>query len=299
MKKALFLFLGVMLMSCSTINGELNSTYAGKKVYFCSRTDYSGMSAGLKTIDSIEYINSTYAHIYFIEENGNKVERDWQSMNNIHKDMPRYLSEYPFCSKEEYEKMLQTEVEEHKQMLQKEAKNKIDNEDCKQAQEKAYQARKNLGYHDIMIYSNNEFVDLNNKIVQMPRQFPRRVIGFTSKGIIISVDCSDVKNLNNVLGDMGGFIKMAGMFLESSCSEDTSFIYTNYKSYGTNEIFNGRGLVYIRSGSYQYKNKAGITTSVPAYKETNHKISEIEYKTYLKDKQLKCCIKDGKTKVCN
>lgn len=287
MKKELFLFLSMILVSCSTINGELNRKYAGKKVYFCSRTDDSGMSVGLKTIDSIKYVNPTNARIYFIEENGNKAERDWESMNNIHKDMPRYLSEYPFCSKEEYEQMLQKENEEYEQTLRKEAKNKIDNEDCRQAREKAYQARVNMKYDDIKVYSDNEFVSVNNKIIKNS-PYPYRVIAFTPKGIIISADCSSVRNLNNTLSEMGGFIKMAGMYLEGSCSEDTTFIYTKYKQYATNGVFNGRGLIYSRSGSYKYKNRAGITTTVPAYQETNHKVSEIEYKTYLHDKNLTC-----------
>lgn len=288
MKKVFFLFLCVVLVSCSTVNWKLNRKFAGKKVYLCSHNDYSEMSAGLKTVDSIKYINRHYAEVYFIEENGNKVKRYWKSMNNIHEDMPRYLSKAPFCSKEEYEQMLRKEAKDQEEMLQKEAKNKLDIEDCKQAQEKAYQARRSMGYDDIMIYSDNEFVNLHNKIVQRTQQFPYKVIGFTSKGIIIKADCSSVEKLNNTLGDMGGFLKMAGMYLESSCSEDVSFIYTSYKSYPTNGTFNGRGFVYSRSGSYQYKNKAGITTSVPAYKETSHKISEIEYKTYLHDKSVKC-----------
>ena len=280
MKKVLLFLICIALLSCATMSGQLTKKYAGQKVYSCHGSPYYKMSAGIKTVDHISYNDKWSSKIYLIEEDGNQVMTEWTTINgdrNISDDLPLYFKRDIFCSKEEYE-----------QMQQKEAKDKADIEDCIQAQEKAFQARKSMGYEDIMIYSDNEFVNIHNKIVQRPQKFPHKVIGFTPKGILISADCSSVRNLNNVLSDMGGFVKMAGMYLESSCSDEATFIYTNYKSYATNGAFDGRGLIYSRSGSYKYKNKAGITTNVPAYQETSHKVSEIEYKTYLNDKSLIC-----------
>lgn len=67
------------------------------------------------------------------------------------------------------------------------------------------------------------------------------------------------------------------------------FIYTNDTDYATNEKFNTNGLVYARVGNYKYTTITGATNSVPAYKATNYKASELDLRTYLNNKTLRCC----------
>ena len=71
------------------------------------------------------------------------------------------------------------------------------------------------------------------------------------------------------------------------------FIYTDETDYATNEDFHGNDVIYERQGTYKYQN-----ILIKAYRQTENKISDIEYKTYLQDKNLRCCMNDGKIVAC-
>ena len=67
------------------------------------------------------------------------------------------------------------------------------------------------------------------------------------------------------------------------------FIYTKDTEYANGDYFKDKGFLYKRDGVYKYTTITGATNSVKAYRETKHKVSEIQPRTYLQDQSLECC----------
>jgi hypothetical protein len=75
-----------------------------------------------------------------------------------------------------------------------------------------------------------------------------------------------------------------GVFIDNN----EYFVYTTDVDYYTGERFRGNGLLYKQVGNYKYKTTEGTMRSVPAYRATKFEASELDIKTYLKDKNHDC-----------
>lgn len=143
------------------------------------------------------------------------------------------------------------------------AKTEAQKVDCKQAKEQAQkrveQIKTTLGANSI--YNMNCLV-----------------VDFANNGVIVSC--------NSLLATM---LNEYGPSKASTCRDNRAFIYTKNTDYATNEPFNNKGLLYKRSGNFKYITVTGATMSIPAYRETSYKESEVDYRTYLKDKSIQYC----------
>lgn len=128
--------------------------------------------------------------------------------------------------------------------------------DCEQAVAKAIEKRKSISANDIKVFDSNFLIPGKDGLLYFPIG-DVNVVDFASNGVFVS--------------------------------GHRYFIYTKDTDYATNEEFRGEGLIYEKVGNYKYTTITGATRSVPAYKATSHKISEINPKTYLKNKNLSCC----------
>lgn len=144
--------------------------------------------------------------------------------------------------------------------------------DCKQAKEKVAvrlkQIKTALG------------LNVNEKNIQYSLE--GKVVDFTNEGIMISSDCSGIWANGWILGDIG-------VMAAANCTEERWFIYTKNTDYATGEKFSNKGRLYKKAGNYKYTTITGSINSVPAFRETPYMFSEVNYKTYLKDKSIQKC----------
>ena len=117
------------------------------------------------------------------------------------------------------------------------------------------------------------------------------VTDFANNGLIISTKCPDAAASMALFGELGAFAA-------SACKEKSKFIYTKNTDYATDEVYGKHHLLHEKAGYYKYTTILGKTHSIPAEKELNISISEVEYKTYLRNKDLRCCINNDKISVC-
>jgi hypothetical protein len=143
--------------------------------------------------------------------------------------------------------------------------------DCKQAKDK-----RDARVKEIKIALG---LDTNEKNLFM--NIEGKVVDFAKDGIFISNTCADPYTAGLMFGQFGAVVAM-------NCTEERRFIYTSNTDYANNAKFDNKGLVYHKAGNYKYTTITGATNSVPAYKETKYKASEIDIKTYLKDKTFEC-----------
>lgn len=152
---------------------------------------------------------------------------------------------------------------EQKRQAAAKAKTEAQKVDCKQAKEQAQkrveQIKTTLGANSI--YNMNCLV-----------------VDFANNGVIVSC--------NSLLATM---LNEYGPSKASACRDNRAFIYTKNTDYATNEPFNNKGLLYKRAGNFKYITVTGSTMSIPAYRETSYKESEVDYRTYLKDKSIQYC----------
>mgnify|MGYP004530249351 CR=1 FL=1 len=140
--------------------------------------------------------------------------------------------------------------EEIKQEIQREKEAiKKAPEDCKQALKKAENYKKSIDYDNL--YNLSEY----------------RVVDFAKDGVFINY-CE-----------------------KYSCYR--YFVYTKDTNYANGDWFNYGGVYYKRDGVYKYTTTMGGTNSVAVLKPTKYKIADvknkIDYKTYLKDKNILDC----------
>ena len=293
--KKYFLLLFCMLNACTPTEEILNKEYVGKEVYVCHKS--YDLSPGKKIIQKVTVHNSNnnndderneygYYTINFVDNDG---YYESMSFHNI----KQQLMSQPFCTAQGYANY-QRKAQDLKE---KEQKVKVaiaeQNNDCVQAIEQAYKARQKLA-KDIKVFNFSETVNLNKHIVVNDIEY--QVIDTVTNGVIVSNNCEMIQNAGDALTNtwaMEGMLSAAGHFVKTLCQEDKIFIYTPQTNYATKERFTGNNLIYIRNGTYYYNGQ-----SIKAYR-VGSSVTPIEYKTYLKNKQLKCCQENEKTKVCN
>ena len=172
---------------------------------------------------------------------------------------------------------------------------KQENADCSKAIDLAYENRKKLN-NDILIFDNVDVVNLDKKIDIFKNN--SRVLDIVPEGLIISYDdCRLITNLGESLEEVssnGNIAVATGRFMRKSCEEEKIFIYAVETGYALNEKLRKQENIYERAGAFMYQDKP-----IKAYKEVQYKISIIEYKTYLENKDLKCCVKDKEAYSCN
>ena len=169
----------------------------------------------------------------------------------------------------------QAQIAEQKKKEQQaiaKAKTEAQKADCKQAKEKA---QKRLEQIKTALGMKSNEKNLRYNLIG-------KVVDFADNGIIISTDCSGIWANGWMFGTFG-------TLMAANCEEERTFVYTKNTDYATNEKFNNKGLLYKKVGNFRYTTVTGATMSIPAYRETPYKASEIDYKTYLKDKSIKYC----------
>ena len=155
---------------------------------------------------------------------------------------------------------------------QKQAKQQqlADIADCEQAVAKALENKKSISDREIKVFnSGTVFLGADNLFAFTDYKTKFRVVDFASDGIFVEA----VEFFLHYPDDVKG----------------KYFIYTSDTDYATNEYFKDTNTVYEKVGNYKYTTITGATNSVPAYRATSLKVSEINPKTYLKNKKLSCC----------
>lgn len=133
-------------------------------------------------------------------------------------------------------------------------------EDCKQAYMKAQQKKEENAkkYEGLKRFNNAKVVD------------------FADDGIMVEEEELDFVLFN-------GFER----------KRKRVFIYTTDQEYATGENFRD-DFLYKKAGYYRYRTVMGGLNSVPAYKATEYKVSEIDKeeseKTYMQNKNLPCTV---------
>lgn len=202
-------------------------------------------------------------------------------------------------------------------------KKQEENSDCNQAFETAYQKRKELG-EDIFIIEADGVVSSNKKIIHYINN--SRVAAVVEEGIIITGEENNVSQDVNTVLQVGSFafsgqsigiweklgisgnekivsqekidslLKMWGIhnghFIKNSCTVENICLYIPSADYAINEKLHSN-VIYKRVGAYTYSNQP-----IKAYEPTKYTVSEIEYRTYLNNKDLECCIQNDEIKAC-
>ena len=222
-------------------------------------------------------------------------------------------------STETMKKWVNKPMEKYQEYTQKKEQ---ENADCKQAVEAAYKKRQELG-EDIFILEADGVVSSNKKIMHYINN--SRITAVVDEGIIIAGEESNVsqdvntaiqigslafagqgRGVLEALGINDGFVsqkkidsllKMWGIynghFIKNSCTADNVCLYIPGTDYAINERLHGN-IIYQRVGAYTYEGQP-----IKAYKSSGHNVSEIEYKTYLNNKDLECCVHDDEIKPCS
>lgn len=142
--------------------------------------------------------------------------------------------------------------------------------DCKQAYDKAFEVRKKLS-----VSSNDIFIPCTRT--------PCRDRDWVVKGNkangenLYSCDCLKVNDFGK-----GGLL-LAKLF----GSKNIRFVRTTNTDWYTGATFE-EDYVFVRDGNHKYKTASGNMESVPAYRKTEYKASDLTLRTYLKDKSIDC-----------
>lgn len=131
----------------------------------------------------------------------------------------------------------------------------LDLADCEQAVQKAIDRRKFINKDSHYLFKAGVYP---NKKGLLQVYNNAKVVDFASDGVFLQV---------------GSF---------------RAFIYTKNTDYASGETFKA-DVIYEKVGNYKYTTLWGGTNSVPAFKATQYKISEINPKHYLRNKKLSCC----------
>lgn len=134
--------------------------------------------------------------------------------------------------------------------------------DCEQAIKKAKQWKRETGLKSFYIFEEGFYF-------------------FTDQGKFSGGITENIPTDSQYVSDFAS----DGVFIQGN----DKFIYTKDKDYATGDKFRGKGLIYTKVGNYKYTTVTGATKSVPAFKATKYKASEMNYKAYLKNKKLQCC----------
>lgn len=269
MKRRLYL-LFLLICGCVSVDDVLNQEFSGHEVYVC--TEQYNLTPGKKTIQNIEHLNS-YNHykIHMLNNGGHEETLTWiYETTDFIAETQRDLIKHPFCTKQKYEQYLENIKRQKEAKVKAARKIKENNEDCKQAKERAKRR------HDELNQIAGNLMILDETITSNPQNktsnwsFCLKVIDYGNDGIVVESQCTTSP--------------LANMFLKSfiGCEDKNYFIYTS-DAYADGECYKDWRYLHQNSGVYNWNGKR-----IRAYKATNYNISEIEYQTYLKDKTLQC-----------
>ena len=164
---------------------------------------------------------------------------------------------------------------EEKIKVEKEADN-----DCIQAMSKAQNRSNQLDNLNGKLMVLDESITSNSENRTSNWSFCMKVVGYGKYGIVVRSECT--------------FSPLVNLFLEPliGCEEKEYFIYTD-DIYADGECYKDWRYLHRDGGVFNWKGKR-----IRAFAKSRFKISEIEYKTYLYDKNLRCCENNGKFGVC-
>lgn len=181
-------------------------------------------------------------------------------------------------------------------------------QDCKQAFEQAKQRSKeifdDLGTDDIIGITPDDSVYSHAILVNHERN-KKDICTVTSKVSDYDIFKDSTRFFKkkvivetmrfSVSGFVEGFLfKKSGIFLDNN--SDSIFLYTKNTNYTTDQDFKS-DYILKRVGNYKYKTTSGYVRSIPAYKETKYKLSEIMPIAYKKDPTLLCAFDSSKNVV--
>lgn len=151
----------------------------------------------------------------------------------------------------------------------------------RQAQEKAKKEQEEKVFQQSVADCTQAILKAAQKMKTLPKTDDVAVL----EQKVVALATSD-----GLLIELGGGSKVTdfaseGVFL----GNHKMFVYTSDTDYATGELFRETGYLYERAGNYKYETTSGGIHSVPAYKKSAVKISDVDPKTYLKNKSLICC----------
>lgn len=174
---------------------------------------------------------------------------------------------------EKQQKQKEEQVKKQEQLL-------IDIADCEQAVAKAIEKRNSI--------SDEETYIINPYVVGATKEGIIKNIAMGMRSSTGLIDFGDIKVKD--FAKRGVFVDV----FDELKGRYRYFIYTKNTDYATNEKFKEQDLIYKSAGNYKYTTAQGSINSVRAFKATKHKVSEIDPKTYLQNKNLSCCQYDAK-----
>lgn len=149
-------------------------------------------------------------------------------------------------------------------------KAELEKADCKVAKEKAENRKKEI----------KKALGLNPDEMLYYFTGVHKVVDFSTNGVFIENDCYRDHLRNMYLA------VQYGADTRNLCETERKFIYTT-DSYAQNDFFDNTGL-FVQTENYRYTTVTGGINVVHAYKQTPYKKEEVEYKTYLKNKNNEC-----------
>ncbi len=167
-------------------------------------------------------------------------------------------------------------LEQKRKAQEQERKEKAHQEhlaDCKQAQKKAKDRKQEIEQ------------ELGKEVVF--KGISGKIVSVTSEGVFVENDCYEKYKQAEAVSMVNDYWGNWAYMGAATCRENRRFIYTNKDNLFVDHKFSSEYL-FVPMDGYKYTTLGG-TTSVPSYKETAYKVSEIEYETYLKDKSNKTC----------
>lgn len=167
-------------------------------------------------------------------------------------------------------------LEQKRKAQEQERKEKAHQEhlaDCKQAQKKAKDRKQEIEQ------------ELGKEVVF--KGISGKIVSVTSKGVFVENDCYEKYKQAEAVSMVNDYWGNWAYMGAATCRENRRFVYTDNDDYLVDHTFSSPYL-FVSMGGYKYTTLGG-KTSVPAYKETKYKTSEIDYQTYLNDKSNTNC----------
>ncbi len=293
--KFLLLLLLSVLYGCKSPETLLTEQFSGEKIYVCHKQPT--LTLGEKTIQYIEKPAINHYQMLVLNSRGHQETINYTlNSNNYIAENKNMLTQAPFCSQSEYialqnklkkEKALARDKLKKQKEKERQEANKAkliaQNADCKQAIEKAKHRADEINAKNLFVLDESKTSTQPNHTGNW--SFCLKVIDYDNAGIIVQSGCTASPLVN--------------MFLDSTigCEYKYYFIYTT-DAYADRECYKNWEYFHEDAGVYTWKYAWTNKRRIRAFKTTNFKISETDYHTYLRDKDINCCIHNDNVSVC-
>lgn len=254
----------------------LNEQYSGNKIEMTDSCFLLSTNFKYDTNNNFQYASDSH---YFANER--KYTYTTLTTETDDAIFDYLLKAIEICSEDstEYAKYKDSilKVQNEKEELAR--KNEIADKDCQQAMGKAEKRSNELNNEETLLILD-ESITTNAENRTSNWSFCLKVIDYDRAGIIVQSSCT--------------FSPLANIFLNPliGCEEKNYFIVTT-DNYADGECYKDWRYLHKDVGVYNWKGKR-----IRAFRKSNFKVSEIQYQTYLQNKNLRCCNNNGKIGVC-